>query len=171
MKYCMKCGNELRMRSLKHEGSIPYCAACGEYRFPYANTAVSLILLSPRQDQVLLIQQYQKKDYILVAGYVNQKESLEEALQRECREEIGRELTSIRYLKSAYYEPSNTLMCCFTAVADSVSLTNISAWEIDAAKWFPFAQAIQMIKPNSLAKHFLMSYIEKNKFLEAISFQ
>lgn len=163
MKYCMKCGNELRMRSLKHEGSIPYCAACGEYRFPYANTAVSLILLSPRQDQVLLIQQYQKKDYILVAGYVNQKESLEEALQRECREEIGRELTSIRFLKSAYYEPSNTLMCCFTAVADSVSLANISAWEIDAAKWFPFAQAIQMIKPNSLAKHFLMSYIEKYK--------
>lgn len=163
MKYCMKCGNELRMRSLKHEGSIPYCAACGEYRFPYANTAVSLILLSPRQDQVLLIQQYQKKDYILVAGYVNQKESLEEALQRECREEIGRELTSIRFLKSAYYEPSNTLMCCFTAVADSVSLANISAWEIDAAKWFPFAQAIQMIKPNSLAKHFFMSYIEKYK--------
>lgn len=163
MKYCMKCGNELQMRSLKHEGSIPYCAACGEYRFPYANTAVSLILLSPEQDQVLLIQQYQKKDYILVAGYVNQKESLEEALQRECREEIGRELTSIRYLKSAYYEPSNTLMCCFTAVADSVSLANISAWEIDAAKWFPFAQAIQMIKPNSLAKHFLMSYIEKYK--------
>ena len=137
MKYCMKCGNELRMRNLKHEGSIPYCAACGEYRFPYANTAVSLILLSPRQDQVLLIQQYQKKDYILVAGYVNQKESLEEALQRECREEIGRELTSIRFLKSAYYEPSNTLMCCFTAVADSVSLANISAWEIDAANGFP----------------------------------
>ena len=165
MKYCMKCGNELRMRSLKHEGSIPYCEECCEYQFPYANTAVSLILLSPKQDQVLLIQQYQKKDYILVAGYVNQKESLEEALQRECLEEIGREITSIRYLKSAYYEPSNTLMCCFTAVADSVSLANISAWEIDAAKWFPFDEALRMIKPNSLAKLFLMSYIEKYKKL------
>lgn len=164
----MKCGNELQKRSLKHEGLIPYCEVCGEYRFPYANTAVSLILLSPDQDQVLLIQQYQKKDYILVAGYVNQKESLEEALIRECREEIGSELTSIRYLKSAYYEPSNTLMCCFIAIADSVSLTNISPWEIDAAEWFPFAEAVKRIKPNSLAKHFLMSYLEK---YDMLSFQ
>lgn len=159
MKYCMKCGNKLIKRYLKHEGMIPYCEHCGEYRFPYANTAVSLILLSPNQEQILLIQQYQKKDYILTAGYVNQQESLEEALIRECREEIGREITQIQYVKSAYYQPSNTLMCCFSAVADSVSLNDISNWEIDAAKWFTFQQAAQAIKPNSLAEHFLLTFL------------
>lgn len=163
MKFCMKCGSELQNRFLKHEGTIPYCESCGEYRFPYANTAVSLILLSPDQEQILLIQQYQKKDYILVAGYVNQQESLEDAVYRECREETGRKLHAIHYLKSAYYKPSNTLMCCFAAVADSVSLKDISTWEIDTAKWFSFDEALQAIKPNSLAKQFLMTYLEYRK--------
>lgn len=163
MKYCMKCGNKLQKRYLKHEGMTAYCEGCKEYRFPYANTAVSLILLSPQKDQVLLIQQYQKKDYILVAGYVNQKESLEEAAIRECREEIGRKLISLQYLKSAYYEPSNTLMCCFVAVADKESLADISTWEIDAAKWFSFDEALQAIKPNSLAKHFFISFLNNQK--------
>ncbi|NBJ65204.1 NUDIX domain-containing protein [bacterium c-19] len=163
MKYCIKCGHQLVKRSLKHEGMIPYCVHCEEYRFPYANTAVSIILLSPDQSQVLLIQQYQKKDYILVAGYVNQQESLEEALYRECSEETGRKLLGIQYLKSAYYEASNTLMCCFIGVADSVSLKNISTWEIDKANWFSFTEALQVIKPNSLAKHFLEAYLAYRK--------
>lgn len=163
MKYCMKCGNKLHKRYLEHEGLLPYCEECKEFRFPYANIAVSLIILSPDQKQVLLIQQYQKKDYILVAGYVNQKESLEKAARRECKEEIGREIISLQYLKSAYYEPSNTLMCCFIAAVDSWSLTDISTWEIDAAKWFIFEDALQAIKPNSLAKQFLKSFLEYQK--------
>lgn len=163
MKFCMKCGSELQNRYLKHEGMIPYCENCGEYRFPYANTAVSLILLSPDQEQILLIQQYRKTDNILVAGYVNQKESLEEAVYRECREEVGLALSAIQFLKSAYYKPSNTLMCCFVVVADSVSLKDISTWEIDAAKWFYFDEALQAIKPNSLAKQFLITYLEYRK--------
>lgn len=104
-----------------------------------------------------------KKDYILAAGYVNQKESLEEAAIRECREEIGRKLISLQYLKSAYYEPSNTLMCCFVAVADKESLADISTWEIDVAKWFSFDEALQAIKPNSLAKHFFISFLNNQK--------
>lgn len=163
MKYCMQCGCLLQQRFKEHEGMLPYCGNCGEYRYPYSDTAVSMILLSPKQDQVLLIQQYGKKDYILVAGYVNPCESLEAALQRECKEETGRAIIAFQYLKSAYFEKSNTLMCSFAAVVDSTSLKDISTWEIDHAQWFSLDEALQVIKPDSLAKQFYMYYLKQRK--------
>lgn len=66
---------------------IPYYPKCQQYRFPLYNIAVSMIVLDPNKKQILLIKQYGREDYILVAGYVNRIESLEEAVIREVKEE------------------------------------------------------------------------------------
>ena len=89
MKFCSACGNALIMKKHEHEGCIPYCTTCQKYIFPQFNTAVSLVVLSPDEKQILLIQQYGKQRNVLVAGYVNQKESVEDAVCREMQEEIG----------------------------------------------------------------------------------
>ncbi len=161
MAYCEKCGCQLIEKELADEGIIPYCEMCGEYRFPLSNTAVSMIVLSPDQTKILLIQQYGKMDWILVAGYVNQKECLEDALHREYREEIGRSIMRMQYMKSAYFEASNTLMCNYVILSDSISLQALHRQEVDEAKWFSFAQARQEIKQNSLAQHFLYYFMEE----------
>ena len=75
MNYCMVCGDELVTRHLEQEGDIPYCLSCNTYRFPVFSTAVSMIVLNPKHDKILLIKQYQKPDFILVAGYINKGES------------------------------------------------------------------------------------------------
>ena len=70
MKYCYECGTLLTERFLENEGNIPYCETCGCYRFPIFSTAVSMIVLHPERDKILLIQQYGRDSNILVAGYV-----------------------------------------------------------------------------------------------------
>ena len=53
------------------------------------NVAVSMVVTDEETGKILLIQQYGKPTYILVAGYVNRGEAEEDAVVREVREETG----------------------------------------------------------------------------------
>lgn len=161
--YCNKCGTKLIDQYLEHEGMIPYCSNCNEYRFKMFNTAVSMIILSPNQDQILLIKQYQKDAYILCAGYVNHSENLEQSLQRELDEELGLHALSYHYNKSLYFPKSNTLLVNFVVIVDSMDLSKMSTWEVDEATWFSFKEAKANIKPNSYAQQFLNHFLDHLK--------
>ena len=159
MKHCIECGTKLVTKYLENEGDIYYCTSCKEDRFPVFNTAVSMIVLNPKRDKILLIKQYGGKDYILVAGYVNKGEDAENTVIREVKEELGMEVVELHYNKSMYYERSNTLMLNFSCVVSDESLENMTA-EVDEAMWFDFEEAKDNIKKDSLAQHFLLEYLK-----------
>ena len=159
MKYCVECGTRLEERFLEGEGIIPFCPKCNEYRFPIYSCAVSMEILNPNRDKVLLIQQYGRDFNILVAGYINKGESAENAVKREVMEEIGINVSNIKFNKSKYFEPSNTLMVNFSCVADTEDLSHITK-EVDRAKWYSFEEAKRVIKQGSLAHEFLLNFID-----------
>jgi len=68
LNYCPQCGQKLTKRELSLDGLIPYCEQCGDFRFPVFSVAVSMIVMNEMGNQVLLIKQYGKDSYILVAG-------------------------------------------------------------------------------------------------------
>lgn len=160
MKYCYECGTKLMDKYLEGEGMIPYCEKCGQYRFPIFNTAVSMEVLNPSQDKVILIQQYGRTRNILVAGYVNRGESAEEAVVREVREEIGLEVGHIRFNKSKFYAGSNTLMINFSCVASSEDLSGRKTDEVDYARWYSLDEARENVYHGSLAEEFLLHYLD-----------
>lgn len=160
MKYCYECGTKLMDKYLEGEGMIPYCEKCGQYRFPIFNTAVSMEVLSPSQDKVILIQQYGKTRNILVAGYVNRGESAEEAVVREVKEELGLEVGHIRFNKSKFYAGSNTLMVNFSCVASSEDLSGCKMDEVDYARWYSLDEARESVYHDSLAEEFLLHYLD-----------
>lgn len=156
MNYCMQCGTRLRIRGHETEGPTPWCDTCGAWRYPVFNTAVSMIVLNERRDKVLLIRQYGRPFYVLVAGYVNRGEDAETAAAREVREEVGMEVISVRFNHSHYFAPSNTLMLNFTV---TVAVPEVHAnSEVDDWRWFGVEEARQSIKPDSLAQAFLNGY-------------
>ncbi|MCR4890566.1 MAG: NUDIX domain-containing protein [Lachnospiraceae bacterium] len=158
MEYCMFCGTRLRYKELEGEGSVPFCDKCGEFRFPVFNTAVSMIVTNKSKDKILLIKQYGKDRYILVAGYVNKGEDAEDAVQREIKEETGLNILDLHFNRSHYFKPSNTLMLNFTVtVEDEVLHPN---QEIDSYQWFSLEQARQNIFKGSLAESFFLGYLE-----------
>ena len=83
-KYCYECGSKLIKKELENEGIISFCLKCNQYHFPMYNVAVSMIVINKETNKLLLIKQYGKPFYILVAGYVNRTEQLEHAVAREC---------------------------------------------------------------------------------------
>lgn len=158
MKYCVECGTRLEERPLEGEGIIPYCPKCNEFRFPIYSCAVSMEILNPDKNKVLLIKQYGRDFNILVAGYINKGESAENAVKREVMEEIGLDVSNIKFNKSKYFEPSNTLMVNFSCVADTEDLSHMTN-EVDSAKWYSFDEAKEEIKQGSLAHEFLLNFL------------
>ena len=110
-KHCYECGTALTERELEGEGIVPYCPQCQQYRFPMYNVAVSMVVINEQTGQILLIRQYGKPQFILVAGYVNRGEQLEHAVCREVKEETGMTVTHVKFNRTKFFEPSNTLMC------------------------------------------------------------
>ena len=159
-KYCQVCGSELIEKELEGEGMVPFCPSCNEFRFPMYNVAVSMIVINKKTDKILLIKQYGRDVYILVAGYVNRGEQLEDAVVRELKEETGMTASHIRFNRTKFFEPSNTLMCNFTVFVDSDSELSTNK-EIDSFNWFAFDDARKNIKPGSLAAEFLNAYLDE----------
>ena len=161
MKYCYECGEKLTERELENEGTVPYCEKCGEYRFPIFSTAVSMIVENPDKTKILLIQQYGRKNNILVAGYVSKGENAENAVVREVMEETGLKVVDMSFNKSEYFEKTNTLMLNYSCRVENESLAHLNTGEVDKAQWFTHEQACENIKPDSLAKKFLFHYLGK----------
>ena len=159
-KCCSECGQKLIEKELKNEGLVPYCPDCGEFRFPMYNVAVSMIVINKSDGRILLIKQYGRDKNILVAGYVNRGEPLENAVRREIKEETGMTAGKIVFNRTKFFEPSNTLMCNFTAfVEDDRELKTNE--EIDSYAWFEQEEARREIYPGSLAAEFLNAYLDE----------
>ena len=113
MSYCVKCGHELIEKENGIDGMVPYCPNCQEFRFPMFNSAVSALVLNPKKDKILLIQQYGHKDNILIAGYVTKGENAKQALFREIKEETGLTISSYEFNDNEYYARTNTYKLLF----------------------------------------------------------
>ncbi|MET3211698.1 UNVERIFIED_CONTAM: NAD+ diphosphatase [Paenibacillus sp. PvR008] len=160
MNYCYECGTKLMVKECEGEGPIPYCNTCQVFRFPIFSTAISTAVINRQRNKVLLIQQYNIKDFILLAGYVNKGESAEQTLVREVVEEVGLQVDEYKYMRSEYFERTNTLMLNFVSIVNDDKLDVLSA-EVDQARWFTLDEAKQVILKNSLAETFLLNIMQK----------
>lgn len=124
------------------------------------NTAVSMIVTDEKTGRILLIQQYGRPSYILVAGYVNRGESAENAVRREILEETGLHAGRIRFNRTRFFEPVQhahvqLYRLCFGRRPVTTNR------EVDRYSWFSPADARRNIRPNSLAAAFLNAYLDE----------
>ena len=157
MEYCYECGHKLILKECYNcgvlDGIFPYCTKCNEFRFPFFNSAVSMVIFNKDFSKTLLIKQYGRDFNILSAGYVNKGETLEEALVRELREELNLEVLSFKFNESKYFEKSNSLINNFIVQVASEEFTLNP--EVDSARWYSLDEAKAAVYQNSLAEYFL----------------
>jgi DNA mismatch repair ATPase MutL len=77
---------------------------------------------------------------------------------RELMEELGLEALSVSFNHSRYYPPSNTLMLNFTVTVKKEDAHPNR--EVDAWQWFSLSVAREAIKPGSLARAFLLGWMD-----------
>jgi NAD+ diphosphatase len=131
-RFCGRCGTptvqQVGERAMR-------CPACGLLAFP--RIAPAMITLVTRGDAVLLARgvQFQGPMYSCLAGFVEPGESLEGAVVREVREEVGIEVGDVRYWGSQPWPFPHSLMVGFTATWESGEI-DIDPAEIVDAQWF-----------------------------------
>lgn len=162
INFCPECGRKLHMREQPHDPPAMYCDSCREFRFPIFSAAVAAVVLNEAETEMILIRQYDYPSPVLVTGYIDKGESAEKAVVREVREELGMTVSSLRFLKSHYYAPSETLMLNYAVtVSEAAASPN---WEVDGWEWVSVEQARAMVKPGGLAEVFLKDYEETQSF-------
>jgi len=111
------------------------CPACGLLAFPRVSPA--MIVRVTKGDEILLAhgQRFPGRMYSVLAGFVDPGESIEEAIHRELREEVGIEVTNLRYFGSQPWPFPHSLMIGFTAEWAGGELQP-DPEEIVAAGWF-----------------------------------
>ena len=98
-KYCPKCGAAaLRMTGQK----LLRCEACGFELYLNVAAAVAGVIVDEPGRMVVLVRGKEpgKGKWDLPGGFVDPGDTAEGALRREVREEIGLEVTGMRYLGS-----------------------------------------------------------------------
>lgn len=132
-RFCGRCGTATERQETQRSRS---CPRCGLVRFPRLDP--SIIVAVEKDGQLLLARNatYPANSFSVLAGFVDQGETLEDAVRREVCEEVGIEVESIAYFGSQFWPFPHGLMVAFTALWKSGELQPDSG-EISEANWFP----------------------------------
>lgn len=132
-RFCGSCGTRTR-HSDKERALV--CPACNTVVYPTISPAIIVAITCGNKILLARNTNFKGGMYSLIAGYVDFGETIVETVRREVKEEIGIDITDIRYYKSQPWPLSGSLMLGFTAEADINMPITIDGKEIAEAAWF-----------------------------------
>ena len=155
--FCGRCGTPLRTKTAERAKE---CPICGQLHFP--RLAPAMIVLVERECKLLLARSrhFLPGMYSVLAGFVEPGESLEEAVVREVREEVGIDVKDIKYFGSQPWPFPHSLMIGFTATYAGGEIT-LDDSEIEDADWFTADNLPQIPGKISIARKLIDWFVEK----------
>jgi len=136
--FCAKCGSRSKM---VHSGHSRICENpnCQKEHFPRIEPAV-IFSIQTKVDglsKILLARQanWPAKRYSVVAGFAEHGETLEHAVQREALEEVGINVTNVKYVASQPWPFPASLMIGFTCETKEQNIRLVDQ-ELEHAEWF-----------------------------------
>ncbi len=157
--FCGQCGAENRHK----EGvRAKECPRCGLLTFPRISPAV--IVAVQRGDELLLARsnRFVANFYSVLAGFVEPGETIEETVRREIKEEVGIDVTNIRYFGSQPWPFPDSLMIGFTADYASGEI-RIDDEEIVDAGWYRVDALPKIPDKLSIARQLIDWFVEKQR--------
>jgi NAD+ diphosphatase len=157
-QFCGRCGIRMHVRPTERSKE---CPRCGLLHFP--RLAPAIIVLIERGDHLLLARstRFATGMYSVLAGFVEPGESLEEAVEREIREEVGLSVRDLRYFGSQPWPFPHSLMIGFTATYAGGEIS-VDASEIETAGWFTVDNLPPLPGKISIARKLIDAFIAKH---------
>ena len=143
-----------------HTSISKRCTHCGKEVWPLLATAI--IVLIHRDDKILLVhaRNFRGNWFGLVAGFVETGETLEEAVVRAVYEEVGINISNIRYFGSQPWPYPCGLMVGFHADYVSGDL-QLQRSEIDDAGWYDRDHLPPVPGKMSIARKLIDSWLDR----------
>jgi NAD+ diphosphatase len=152
--------------TVERAGWVQRDPTTGTEFFPRTDPAV-IMLVHDGADRVVLGRQavWPPGRFSILAGFVEPGESAEAAVAREVAEEVGLQVTDLRYVGSQPWPFPQSLMLGFVARAESGDTLRLDPDEIEEARWFTRdelrsgAGPRALPPPVSIARHILDRWI------------
>ncbi len=137
-QHCGKCGARTHSAD---GGHVRVCSGCDKKHFPRTDPAVMALIVDG--DRCVLARQprFPQAMFSILAGFVEPGESLETAVAREVREEVGLEVGDVRYVRSQSWPFPCSLMLGFAMRAVTTDI-HLDDEELEEARWVSRAQIV-----------------------------
>jgi NAD+ diphosphatase len=164
-QFCGRCGTPTVMTT----GELArQCPGCGQTHYP--RIAPAVMALVRRGDRLLLARSphFPPGMHSALAGFVEPGESLEQCLRREVREEVGLEVTDLRYFSSQPWPFPHSLMIAFTCEYAGGEIVP-EPGEIEAAAWFDLDNLPVLPNRISIARRLIDATIAQIRSEKAVT--
>ncbi|MCP4356692.1 MAG: NAD(+) diphosphatase [Chloroflexi bacterium] len=158
-QYCGRCGTKTEPHEQERARQ---CPECGQTTYPRISPAV--IMRVTRQGkygpEILLARgpRHYHGFYSVLAGFVEPGETLETCVRREIREEVGIEVSNVRYFGSQPWPFPDSLMIAFTAEYTNGKIIPEEG-EIEDARWFTPDNLPKLPTPMSISRQLIDDYL------------
>jgi NAD+ diphosphatase len=152
--FCPRCG--IGTQRLPGEwGKV--CPKCKYEHYPHLHPAVIVIVRDG--DRVLLARKaiWAPGRYALVAGFVDNGESLEGCVAREVKEEVGVDVKDITYVGSQNWPFPSQLMVGFVATYAGGEI-KVDPEELEDARWFPVGSLPSLPSRHSISRYLIDNF-------------
>ena len=131
-QFCGRCGSSMA----SHEVDLAkHCPRCDLIQYPRISPCVIVLVL--KGDKCLLARspRFPPGRFSTLAGFIEAGETAEAAVAREIKEEVGIDVTNVRYLKSQSWPFPHSLMLGFFADYAGGEI-QVDGVEIEEAHWY-----------------------------------
>lgn len=166
--FCSICGGDT---FVKRGGQVRQCSKCNTEHYPRTDPVVITVVSDG--DHCLLGQSRRGRlartnTYSALAGFVDQGESIEEAVAREVMEEAGIQVGQVRYHSSQPWPfPSSLMIGCHADAATNE--INFDDDEMNDVRWFTRDEVVLALEgknetlavpqPIAIAHHLITSWV------------
>jgi NAD+ diphosphatase len=150
-QFCGRCGTPTEQVDGERARR---CPVCGLNAFPRVSPAI--IVLIERGETILLARghHFQPGRFGIIAGFVEPGETLEEAVRREIREEVGLAVTDVRYFGSQPWPFPHGIMIGFNAVSAAGEI-QLDPQEMAEAGWYTLDDLPMVPQKLSIARRLI----------------
>ena len=154
--HCPRCGEA----TTRIEGEWgKQCPKCKYEHYPHLHPAVIVLVRDGTRCLLARKAIWAPGRYALVAGFVDNGESLEGCVRREVKEEVGVDVDDIQYVGSQNWPFPSQLMVGFVARYAGGEV-KVDPEELEDARWFPKGQLPSRPSHHSIAGFILKNYGE-----------
>jgi len=152
--FCPRCGNTTER--LPGEWG-KRCPKCKYEHYPHLHPAVIVVVRDG--DRVLLARKsiWAPGRYALVAGFVDNGESLEGCVAREVKEEVGVDVKDITYVGSQNWPFPSQLMVGFVATYAGGDI-KVDPEELEDARWFSCSNLPSLPSRHSISRFLIDNF-------------
>jgi NAD+ diphosphatase len=169
-RFCPNCG---AATNLVQGGWRRDCPSCKAEHFPRTDPVVIMLAIAGERCVLGRSPRFPATMWSCLAGFAEPGESIEEAVRREVREEVGLTCARVKYFASQPWPFPSSLMIGCHAVALTEQIV-IDKSEIEEARWFDREELKLMLArehphgltappPIAIAHHIIRDFVERGR--------